>query len=84
MLHERVEDRVWVGLELAHDECVAADMLTEPLLLQVHHLLHLRLVLDQLAFSFEKGRDIVPEEVIRDDEGFLAPEALLASIADAV
>ena len=84
MLHESVENRVWVRLELAHHESVAADVLPQPLLFQVHHALDLGLVSDHLTIALEVVGDIVPEKVIGDDKGFLTLEALLSCVVNAV
>lgn len=83
-LHEFKQVGVGVGLELVEDECVAYDVLPDPVLLLAHQPVDLGPVLNQLLLLLLEVTDIVAEQVVGDDEGLVALRTLLASIADAI
>ena len=83
-LHELKQLSVWVRLELIDDKDEADHVLLQPLLLHSNHLIYLCLVLDQLGFFAHKVANVVPEQVVRDDEAFTALAALLPGVRDAI
>lgn len=59
-------------------------MLFQPALLAIDHLVELGFVPHYLVLPLEKLRDVVPEEVIGNNEGFIALLTLLARIGETV
>ena len=83
-LHELKKQRVWVGLKLFKNEGVADYVLFEPPLLRLHKLIHVCFVCDRLTLSLEESSNVVSEQVIGNNESFLAFLALLAGVGKAV
>ena len=59
-------------------------MLLEPLLLHFHHLINLCLVFDQLRLLHHEIAYVVPEQIIRNYEAFIAFCTLLPGIWNAI
>ena len=83
-LHQFKIHWVWIRLKLINDKCVAHNVLLEPNLLILGHLIDHGLIRDRLIFLFQKVSDVISEKVVGNYESLLAFITLISCIEKAV